>query len=131
MKPEYDLKIRTKKFAIDILNLCEKICSNSPKKYICDQLARSGGSVGSNYRAACRPKSSKDFINKLKIILEEADESLFWLEVINETFLNIDKIEVESLIKEANEICAIFVKSIQTSSASMKKTIDEKKTSKI
>jgi four helix bundle protein len=127
MKPEFDLKIRTKKFAIDVLNLCEQIYSYSPKKYICDQLARSAGSVGSNYRAACRPKSNKDFINKLRIILEEADESMFWLEVINETYNNIEKQEVERLIKESNELCAIFVKSIKTTNESMKKTIEEKK----
>lgn len=129
--PEFDLKIRTKKFAINILNLCEKIYCSTPKKYICDQLARSGGSVGSNYRAACRPKSNKDFINKLKIILEEADESMFWLEVINETHNNVDKKEIEQLIKEANELCAIFVKSIYTTSASIKKTNEAKKINRI
>jgi four helix bundle protein len=127
MKPEFDLKIRTKKFAIDVLNLCEKIYTYSPKKYICDQLARSAGSVGSNYRAACRPKSNKDFINKLRIILEEADESMFWLEIINETYIDIEKQEVERLIKESNELCAIFVKSIKTTNESIKKTIEEKK----
>jgi four helix bundle protein len=126
MKPEFDLKMRTKKFAIDVLNLCEKVYSHSPKKYVCNQLARSAGSVGSNYRAACRPKSNKDFINKLRIVLEEADESMFWLEVMNETYINIEKQEIERLICESNELCAIFVKSIKTTNDSMKKIQQEK-----
>lgn len=115
-----NLKNRTFIFAAETINFCEEIYSHSPKKFICDQLARSSGSVGSNYRAACRPKSNKDFLNKLNIVLEEADESLFWLELIEYTNPNTDKIKLSGLKKEANELISIFVKSVTTTKNSIK-----------
>jgi four helix bundle protein len=115
-----NLKNRTFYFAVDVITFCEEIHSNSPKKFICDQLARSSGSVGSNYRAACRPKSNKDFLNKLNIVLEEADESLFWLELLEFVSPNADKKKLNLLKKEANELISIFVKSIATTKNSIK-----------
>ncbi len=70
--------------------------------------------MSTNYRAACRGKSSADFLNKLKIVDEEADETLFWLEFINELEFNCDKMELDSLQKEANELVAIFSAAIRT-----------------
>lgn len=103
-----DLKIRTKRFAID----CWKLCSNLPKtreyNNLVFQLLKSSSSVGANWRASQRPKSDADFINKLKIVEEECDESCFWLEILIE-ILDQDTVEVEKLLQEASELLAITV----------------------
>ena len=108
-----DLKLRTKRFAID----CWKLCKNIPKSRELDawarQLIRCSGSVGANYRASQRARSSADFINKLKIVEEEADESIYWLELFQEVF-NSDNYEIERLKQEANQLLAITVASIKT-----------------
>jgi four helix bundle protein len=79
-----------------------------------NQLLRSGTSVGANYRAACRAKSIPDFINKLSIVEEEADESIFWMELLVEG--KIVKLNLlENLMDEANQILSIVVSSIKTS----------------
>ncbi|MEZ5195839.1 MAG: four helix bundle protein [Bacteroidales bacterium] len=77
-----ELKDRTKKFAIEIVRLYEFMPKTLPNKIFFGQLMRSGSSVGANYRAACRAKSTADFINKLKIAEEEADESIYFLELL-------------------------------------------------
>jgi four helix bundle protein len=77
------------------------------------QLLRSGTSVGANYRAACRARSKDEFIAKLGIVLEEADESVFWLELIEETGL-VGPDKLRSLLNEAEELTAIFVASLRT-----------------
>lgn len=108
-----DLKVRTKKFTLDCLDLCTKIPKTREFDSIVRQLIRASSSVGANYRAANRAKSDRDFINKLKIVEEEADESMFWLEILLE--INIENTsEIESLIKECNELVAITVSSIKT-----------------
>lgn len=84
------------------------------------QLLRSATSVGANYRSACRAKSTADFINKLVIVEEEADECCFWLEVIMETGL-MDKKEVLPMLKEAEELTAIFTASGKTAKEKSKK----------
>ena len=106
-----ELKNRTKKFAIEVFKLCNELESQSHYKSYLNQLIRCSSSVGANYRAACRAKSTPDFINKLKIVEEEIDESAFFLELINE-LTNIEK--SKELLKEANEITAIIVSSIKT-----------------
>ena len=78
------------------------------------QLFKSSSSVAANYRAVCRGKSSADFLNKLKIVDEEADESLFWLEFIQGLELDCDKVQLDKLIKEADELVAIFSAGIKT-----------------
>ena len=103
-----DLKIRTKDFTLRILQFAEAIDYSIVKKIIINQIAKSGSSVGANYRSACRGRSDAEFISKLNIVLEETDETLFWLEVIKEMQWKNDG-ELESLIKEANELTAIFV----------------------
>ncbi|MCH7400613.1 four helix bundle protein [Belliella kenyensis] len=102
---ERDLKARTKRFALDIIDLVEKLPNTISSRAIANQLIRSGTSVPANYRAATRGRSNKEFIAKLGVVIEEADESEFWLELIQ------DKgwLEVNSLKTEASELVAIFV----------------------
>ncbi len=107
---EEDLKKRTKKFALRILKLIDALPNSAAGRTVAGQLARSGTSVAANYRAAGRGKSKPDFIAKLGIVEEEADESQFWLELIIESEMLKPEL-VESLKQEANEIVAIMVAS--------------------
>ena len=107
------LKERTKKFALQIIELVEELPNTVTCRAIGGQLVRSGTSVGANYRAACRGRSKREFNSKLHIVLEEADESLFWLEIIYEKNY-CPQIRIESLMKEADELTAIFAKSYYT-----------------
>jgi four helix bundle protein len=104
---------RTKRFAVRIIHLTEALPKTYSAEIISRQVIRSATSVGANYRAACRAKSTADMINKLKMVEEEADESCFWLELIVETNLMTEK-RVADLLKEANEIVAMTVASIIT-----------------
>jgi four helix bundle protein len=103
-----DLKNRTKQFTISILNFAESLEYSIVKKIIVNQIAKSGSSVGANYRSACRGRSDAEFLSKMNIVLEESDETLFWLEVISEMNWK-DNDELKLLLKEANELTAIFV----------------------
>ena len=109
-----NLKKRTKEFAKAVIKLAEKLPNNRLGWIITDQILRSSTSVASNYRAVCRAKSDRDFIHKMGIVIEEADETQFWLEMIDELYLTKEKTEVHSLLKEADELVAIFVSSIKT-----------------
>lgn len=110
-----DLKRRTKKFHIEAIKLCDKLPNTVAGYETAKQLIRSAGSVGANYRATARAKSTNDFINKIKIIIEEADESQYWLEIIKEVPLIKDSPDLlDNLIQEANELTAIFVASNKT-----------------
>lgn len=110
---EAQLKNRTKSFAKDILYLCRKLPANREGMLIGNQIFRSGTSVAANYRAACRAKSGADFIAKLAIVEEEADDTLFWLEIIKEMGI-LDMPAIENILRENNEIIAIIVSSIKT-----------------
>ena len=102
-----ELKKRTKKFALDVIELSEAIPRNRTGDVLGKQLVRSATSVGANYRSACRARSKADFISKITIVEEEADESLYWLELIQGSRLfSHDKLV--SLMKEADELTAIF-----------------------
>lgn len=107
------LKERTKKFAVDCWYLCSKFPVNREFDAFCRQLIRCSSSVGANYRAACRAKSDADFINKLKIVEEEADESMYFLEIFL-IISNKEHQEIKRLLGEANELVAITVASIKT-----------------
>jgi four helix bundle protein len=109
-----ELKKRTKAFAIRVFKFLASIEQNKAVDVISYQLFKASSSVAANYRDVCRGKSSADFLNKLKVVDEEADESLFWLEFINELELKCDKNEMNSIIKEANELVAIFSAAIKT-----------------
>src|SRR3954468_22584780 len=99
---KFILQKRTKQFHIEVIKLCGLFPKNAAGFEIAKQLIRSSGSVGANYRAACRAKSNADFIYKIEIVLEEADESLYWLEVVKEAGLIVST-ELDTLIKEATE----------------------------
>jgi len=111
-----DLKTRTKMFAIKCWRLCLKIPNSREYNAWVRQLIKCSSSVGANYRASQRAKSTADFINKLKIVEEEADESVYWLELFLEV-LDTNHDEIKKLIKEANELLAITVASIKTARA--------------
>ncbi|WP_445735140.1 four helix bundle protein [Mariniflexile sp.] len=107
------LKNRTKRFASDCWRLCAKFPVSREYNAFCNQLIRCSSSVGANYRAACRAKSDADFINKLKIVEEEADESMYFLELFLE-ISNTEHVELKRLHVEANELLSIVVASIKT-----------------
>jgi four helix bundle protein len=109
-----ELKNRTRQFAIDVFKFLMAIPKSKDVDVISFQLFKSASSVAANYRAVCRGKSSADFLNKLKIVDEEADESHFWLDFIKGLEIKCDKIELERLIKEADELVAIFSSGIKT-----------------
>ncbi|MCM5662942.1 four helix bundle protein [Galbibacter mesophilus] len=111
---------RTKKFAIDCWNFCFKIPKSREYNAFVNQLIRSSSSVGANYRASQRAKSTADFINKLKITEEEIDESIYWLEIF-EAISSDNTSEIKTLKKEGKELLAIIVASINTSRKNMKK----------
>jgi four helix bundle protein len=105
-----ELKKRTKLFALRILKLGDALPATIEGKTIKGQLVRAGTSVGANYRAACRGRSRAEFIAKIGVVEEEADESAFWLELIIEgAFLKADR--VRPLLDEANELTRIMASS--------------------
>ncbi|WP_207535763.1 four helix bundle protein [Desertivirga arenae] len=107
------LKKRTKAFSIEIAHLVQSLPFNIINKDYSNQIIRCSSSVGANYRAACRAKSKADFINKLKIVEEELDESMFFLELLVE-FNQDQKTTIIKTWKEANELLSIIVSSITT-----------------
>ena len=109
-----ELKDRTKKFAIRVFKFLNTVEKSESSQVLIRQLLRSASSVAANYRAVCRGKSNADFLNKLKIVDEEADESLFWLEMINDLNLICEKQELKALLTEANELVSIFSAAIRT-----------------
>ena len=108
-----ELRKRTKEFAKNIIQLCRNLPNNREGRLIGNQLFRSGTSVAANYRAACRGRSKAEFVSKLAIVEEEADETMFWLELIQEMSISKEPF-VDDLIKESDEIVAIMVSSIRT-----------------
>ncbi|MEZ5199688.1 MAG: four helix bundle protein [Bacteroidales bacterium] len=106
-----DFKKRTKQFAIDIIYLYRRLPKTEEGKIIGRQLIRAATSVASNYRAVCRARSDNEFYAKLSIVVEEADETVFWLEVISES--EIYSVE-QKLMKESNEILAVVSASRKT-----------------
>lgn len=107
-KQHTDLKDRTKKFALRIIELTKSLSNNLAEREIARQLIRSGMSVGANTRAAFRGRSKKEFVAKLGIVIEEADECSYWLELLKDLLEN-KVIEIESLNREAQELTSIFV----------------------
>ena len=108
-----ELKDRFKRWSIATARLCNKLPFNSVNKVFVGQLLRCSTSSAANYRAACRAKSKADFINKLRIVEEETDESMFFLEMIEEFNMEFSN-EIILLHKEANELLSITISSINT-----------------
>ncbi len=115
-----ELKFRTRQYSITILNLVESLPYTSSSKVVSYQIAKSGTSIGANYRAVCRARSDREFISKMEIVLEEADETLFWLEIIAEKKW-VDKSIIDAVWKEGNELTSIFVSSLKTVKAKISK----------
>jgi four helix bundle protein len=112
-----EMKSRTKAYANRIVKVCSALPDNWVTQTLGKQLLRSGTSVGANYRAVCRAKSNSDFINKLRIVEEECDESLFWMELLaDNNFIKLPRLA--PLMKEADEILAIVVSSARTARTS-------------
>jgi four helix bundle protein len=108
-----DLKERTKNFALKVIEVVEMLPKERTADILGRQLMRAGTSVGANYRAACRAKSTADFISKMGIVEEEADETIYWMELLIEAGL-VQKDNLIPLLDEANQILAITVSSIKT-----------------
>ncbi len=122
---EHEMKQRTKKFALRILDLADALPHTRSGNVIAGQIIRSGTSVAANYRALCRAKSRADFINKTSIVEEEADETGLWLELIIERRL-LNGRRVRPLLTEANELTAMFVASRKTA-ISRQKSFENRK----
>lgn len=108
-----EFKKRTKQFALRVIRLTGSLPNTIAGRTIGNQLTKSGTSVGANYRAACRARSEAEFRAKLRIVEEEADESIFWMELLVESEIVEEKL-LTPLIQEANEILAMTVASIKT-----------------
>ncbi len=110
-----ELKIRTKRYGIEVIKFIYSLPKDSITFVLTNQLVRSVTSIGANYRAALRSRSGKEFIAKMGIILEESNESLYWLEIMPEIpQFNKVKNEIETLMKEASELTAIFSTTLKT-----------------
>jgi four helix bundle protein len=108
-----EMKQRTKAFALRVIRLVQALPRNEVARTVGGQLLRSGTSVGANYRSACRAKSRPDFVHKLKIVEEECDESLYWMELLVEGEL-IPAGRLQALQQEGSEILSIVVASLRT-----------------
>jgi four helix bundle protein len=115
---EKELKERTKFFALRVMKLVDAIPNSVSGRAIANQLVRAGMSVGANYRAACRGRSKAEFIAKLGIVIEEADECEYWLELIIDGEV-LPKTKVQPLLQEAHELAAIFVASVRTAKSAI------------
>jgi len=113
LQNEPDLKKRTKAFALRILKLVDALPKTTAGRALASQIVRSGTSIAANYRAACRAKSTADFIAKMGIVEEEVDETLFWLELLEESDLVLAA-KLTAIKQEADELIAITVASIKT-----------------
>src|SRR6516162_3547393 len=105
--PAVDLKDRTKRFALRVLKVVRSLPSNAEGRLLGNQLLRSGTSVAANYRAVCRARSRAEFLAKLAIVIEEADETAFWLEFLAEASM-IPEPRLRDLISESSQLVAIF-----------------------
>jgi len=110
-----DLKLRTKQFSLRVIHLCETLPPKPSARVIGNQLLRSATSVGANYRAACRARSNADFVSKIRVVLEETDESGYWLELLVESGL-VTQERLSELLRETEELIAIFAASKITAS---------------
>jgi four helix bundle protein len=113
------LRDRTKLFALRIVRLFQALPKTEEARIIGRQVLRSGTSVAANYRAVCRAKSRKDFVAKMDTVVDEADETVFWLELLVEGKI-VTEDRLAGLLKEANELLAIFAASQRTAKARLK-----------
>ncbi|TPD65519.1 four helix bundle protein [Flavobacterium microcysteis] len=116
-----ELKARTKKFSLMVIDMVEKLPNTISGRAIAYQVVRSGTSVGANYRAVCRARSDREFISKMSIVIEEADETLFWVEILQEKKW-IDCSLLDLIWKEGNELTAIFVSTAKSIKSRLNKS---------
>lgn len=114
MSQAQELKERTKQFAIRVVRLFRSLPKTEEARVVGKQALRSGTSVAANYRAVCRARSKAEFIAKIGVVVEEADETVFWLELLVETGI-VAQARMDGLLTEANELLAIFAASQRTS----------------
>ena len=117
---QIEFKRRTKQLGLAVIRMTEKFPGTRLAWVVKDQILRSALSVGAKYRAVCREKSDKDFINKMRIVEEEADETAYWLEIIEESDL-LKSDALRELKREVNELVAMVVASIRTKSIGLNK----------
>jgi len=108
-------KKRTRKFGADVILFCNSLIKSQASSVVIYQLVKAATSTGANYRAACRGRSKAEFYSKICIVVEEADESEFWLELILEAKLSNNLVELTRLTKEANEITKVVTKAKHSS----------------
>ena len=114
------LKTRSKRFAIAVIVMCRQFPRSLDAVIVAKQLIKSATSVASNYRAACRTRSPADFVSRISVVAEEADESEFWLELTLESQIS-DGDRIRRLLKESGELTAIFTASRDTAKRNLKK----------
>ena len=112
MNPE-EMKARTRAFALRIIRLAESLPATPTAKIIRNQMLRCGASVGANYRAACRAKSKPGFVSKMGTVEEEADESIYWMELLIDAAI-VKRSRIADLLDEADQILSIVISSIKT-----------------
>lgn len=112
MNPDL-LKTRTRAFALRVIRLAESLPNTPTARVISNQILRCGTSVGANYRAACRAKSKADFISKMGTVEEEADETIYWMELLVDAEI-VTRRRIVDLLDEANQILSIVISSIKT-----------------
>jgi len=120
------IKQRTKQIGLEVIKLIDDLPNKTSAWAVAKQLIRSSTSIGANYRSACRAKSTPDFLNKLKIVEEETDETIYWLEILEESGI-VFKEKISKLKKETNEILSIIVSSINTIKRKSKNEADNRK----
>jgi four helix bundle protein len=112
MNPE-DMKARTRAFALRVIRLAESLPNTPTAKVIRYQMLRCGPSVGANYRGACRAKSKPDFVSKMGTVEEEADETIYWMELLIDAEI-VKRTRIADLLDEADQILSIVITSIKT-----------------
>lgn len=111
---KFELMKRTKKFSVNVFFMVDALPDSKASNNLVYQILKCSSSVAANYRAACRAKSAADFFNKIKIVEEEADETLFWLEYMQDVNLVKDEVKHSILKQESNELVAIFSQTLKT-----------------
>lgn len=119
MTKSEELKLRTKRFAIGVVSLFRTLPRTEEARITGRQALRSGTSVAANYRAACRARSKAEFVAKIGVVVEEIDETVFWLELLGDTGIT-GKGSANDLLREANELLAIFAASQRTARSSLR-----------
>ena len=117
-----ELKAKTKKFALRVMTLIDVLPNTVKGRVIATQMMRSATSVGANYRGACRARSRAEFISKIGVVEEEADETAFWLELVIDSKIRGAK-QIAPLLKEANELVAIMAASRKSAIANRKSPV--------